>query len=311
MHSRQLKPHHRSMPRAAARYALAFIFTLLPYAAGADDPKDTAAPDKIQVVTNSIDMKLALIPAGKFLMGSPRSETERRSEEVQHEVVITKPFYLGVYEVTQREWLTVMGTKQRAVFDSARGGSPDHPMEDVLWPDAAGFCTKLSDQPEEKRAGRKYRLPTEAEWEYACRAGTTTAFHLGSKLSSQQANFNGSFPYGAVEKGPYVRKTAKVGSYKPSAFGLYDMHGNVAEWCSDWYDEDYYARSPAKDPLGPPMGVMSDDYGDFYKVVRGGSWLDDAAACRSASRLRAMRTNRYRLIGFRVACEVGTEKRGK
>ena len=262
-------------------------------------------------VTNSIGMKLVRIPAGAFKMGSPRDEAEREAEEVLHAVTITKSFYMGVYEVTQAEFREVMGAGERDLkpfFDSRRGGGPDHPMEVMLWKGAEAFCKKLSARPEEVAAGRKYRLPTEAEWEYACRAGTKTAFHFGDTLSSREANFNGNYPYGGAEKGKYLRVTAKVGSYEPNAFGLHDMHGNVAEWCADWYDPKGYANAEDEDPLGPPFGAHSDDYGNFYLVVRGGSWLDDARACRSAYREKAMHRNTYKLIGFRVVCEVESEK---
>lgn len=264
---------------------------------------------KIKVITNSIGIKLVRIPAGKFMMGSPRDEDERISEESLHEVEITKPYYLGVYEVKQREFSQINLPRQkkrqpRAHFNSSRGGGPDHPIEDILWQDAADFCAELSKRPAEKRAGRKYRLPSEAEWEYACRAGSKTTFHFGNSLSSKDANFNGNYPYAAT-KGPYVRKTVKAGSYKPNAFGLYDMHGNVAEWCADWYDKEYYEDSPVKDPLGPPVGVEPTGFfGNHYLVVRGGCWLDDARACRSAYRFKAMPRNTYRLIGFRVVCEL-------
>src|SRR5262249_4711820 len=144
----------------------------------------------------------------------------------------------------------------RPIFKADRGGGPDHPMENVLWAEAVEFCKRLSALAEEKRAARRYRLPTEAEWEYACRAGTTTPFHFGDSLSAKQANFNGNFPYGDAGKGPYLRQTAKVGSYLPNAWGLYDMHGNVAEWCADWYDPAYYKHSPREDPRGPAKGVM-------------------------------------------------------
>jgi formylglycine-generating enzyme required for sulfatase activity len=263
-----------------------------------------AVPQPQAAITNSIGMKLVLIPAGKFTMGSPLSEPEREQEEVPHEVVITQPFYMGAFEVTQREFARVKGNKPRAEFDSDRGGGPEHPMETLLWKDAADFCEQLSKLPEEQRAGRQYRLPSEAEWEYACRAGASTPFSFGDSLASVQANFNGAFPYGSAPPGPYLRKTAKVGSYKPNAFGLYDMHGNAWEWCADWYDANYYRNSPREDPLGPPTGVLPTDYGDFYVVVRGGSWLDDARGCRSAYRYRAMPENGYRLIGFRVVCDV-------
>ncbi len=270
-------------------------------------PEISAGPEsetKVEIITNSIGMKLALIPTGKFRMGSPRSEAERESEESQHEVTITKPFYMGVYEVTQAEYMKLMDPKNQAHFNSDRGGGAEYPMEDVLWTEADEFCRKLTALPDEIRAGRKYRLPTESEWEYACRAGTTTAFHFGESISSRQANFNGNFPYGNAEKGQYLRRTVKVGSYQPNNFGLYDMHGNVAEWCADWYDPDYYDASHDEDPRGPPVGVLSDDYENYYLVVRGGCWIDDARACRSAYRHRAMHRNKYRLIGFRVVCEV-------
>jgi formylglycine-generating enzyme required for sulfatase activity len=128
------------------------------------------------------------------------------------------------------------------------------PVDTVCWYDAVSFCERLSALPEEKAAGRVYRLPTEAEWEYACRAGTKTPFHYGKALSSRQANFDGNLPYGSAPKGPYLGRTCEVRSYKPNDFGLYQMHGNLYQWCSDWYGEDYYTHSPRKDPTGPEKG---------------------------------------------------------
>ena len=268
----------------------------------------TAQSSENDVVTNSIGMKLALIPAGKFEMGSPRTEPDRDAQETLHPVTITKPFRMGVYEVTIAEYSKVIeGTNYNntAVFKRSRGGGPNHPMENVEWTMANKFCELLSARDEERKAGRKYRLPTEAEWEYACRAGTSTAFHFGDSLSSHDANFNGKHPAGNGDSGPYLRKTAKVGCYKPNAFGLYDMHGNVAEWCSDFYDPEFYADSPDEDPKGPPFGVVATNFDDrFFVVVRGGCWLDESRACRSAYRFRAMPATQYRLIGFRVVCEV-------
>src|SRR5262249_53695278 len=162
-----------------------------------------------KVITNSLGMKLARIPAGKFQMGSPEAEAERDPEEVQHEVAITRPFYLGVSEVTQDQYQQLLG-KNPSFFQGKNGGGPDFPVDQVQWADAVAFCAKLSALPEEKKAGRTYRLPTEAEWEYACRAGTKTAFHGGDALSSAQANFNGIYPFGGAAKGPYLQKTAKV-----------------------------------------------------------------------------------------------------
>ena len=288
------------------------MFLTLEAAAGEDGPRPDA-PNDLRIITNSIGMKLSLIPAGNFMMGSPRSEFERDAKENLHEVVITKPFYMGVFEVTQAEFARIIPFDQqnRAVFDRDRGGGPNHPMENVSWEMADEFCKRLSAQPVEQRAGRKYRLPTEAEWEYACRGGTTTSFHFGDSLASLQANFNGNYPYGNADTGPYLRRTAKVGSYKPNAFGLHDIHGNVAEWCADWYDAEYYDNSPDQNPLGPPFGLSSDGFGEFYSVVRGGSWLDDARGCRSAYRYRAMRRMPNRLIGFRVVCEVESDANGQ
>ncbi len=192
------------------------------------------AQDRPKEITNSIGMKLVLIPAGKFMMGSPKDEKDRFDDEEQHEVEITKPFYMGVYDVTQAEYEKVMG-KNPSYFSAAGDGkdrvkdmdTTRFPVEMISWADAVEFCRKLSEMPEEKQAGRVYRLPTEVEWEYACRGGTVTAFHYGAALSSTQANFRGNFPYGGAAKGPYLERTTKVGSYQPNAYGLYDMHGNV------------------------------------------------------------------------------------
>jgi formylglycine-generating enzyme required for sulfatase activity len=259
--------------------------------------------------TNSIGMKLVLIPRGKFLMGSPKDEKDRNADEWQHEVEISRPFYLGVYAVTQKQYKEVMG-KNRSCFRADGGGkdkvkglvTDDFPVEQVSWHDAVEFCEKLSQLEKERRAKRTYRLPTEAEWEYACRAGTTTPFHFGKSLSSRQANFDGNYPYGKATKGPYLGRTCAVGSYKPNAFGLYDMHGNVWQWCNDWYDKDYYKDSPEKDPPGadkdPPPGVVR----DAPRVLRGGSWHWHGIGCRAALRNREDPREWADFIGFRVAC---------
>jgi formylglycine-generating enzyme required for sulfatase activity len=266
----------------------------------------TPAPaQEPQIITNSIDIKLARIPPGTFIMGSPRSEDERDDKEERHEVSITKAFYLGVYELKQSEYDAV--AKSGSIFKGE-----NNPVDNIEWIYAKNFCQTLSNLPEEKQAGRKYRLPTEAEWEYACRAGTSTAFHFGDSLSSDQANFNGKYPAGEGKQGKYLRKTVPVGSYDPNAFGLYDMHGNVAEWCADWYDPQYYLDSPDEDPLGPPFGVADTKFTNngtenFFVVVRGGCWADDGRACRSAYRYRAQPKTVYRLIGFRVACDIEGE----
>ncbi len=286
-------------PASHCKYWLGFfgvgvLVMLLGISLGAEP---AAQPKEI---TNSIGMKLVLIPAGKFLMGSPKDEKERFHGEVQHEVSITKPFNLGVYMVTQAEYEKVMGNNPS--YFSPKGDGKDEvedmdtshfPVEMVSWEDAIAFCKKLSELPEEKKAGRVYRLPTEAEWEYACRAGTKTVFHYGDSLSSKQANFDGNDPYGGADKGPNLNRTAKVGSYAPNAFGLYDMHGNVWEWCQDWYNGGYYKNSPKEDPPGPAQA--SD------RVVRGGSWYSHGWDCRSAGRHRLGPASRFASLGFRVA----------
>jgi formylglycine-generating enzyme required for sulfatase activity len=261
-------------------------------------------PANEQVLTNSVEMKLALIPAGKFLMGSPAGEAERDPEELQHEVAIAKPFYMGVHEVTQAQYQQVMG-KNPSHFNAKMGGGPNHPVEQVRWGEAMEFCGKLSNLKAETMAGRVYRLPTEAEWEYACRAGTATTYHFGKTLSSSQANCNGKYPYGEGPVGPNLQKTTKVGSYLPNAWGLYDMHGNVSEWCADWYDPDYYKNSPREDPKGPAKGVLGTGFAsDYFRVVRGGCWLDEARGCRAAYRFRLQSSEPYRIVGFRVVCSV-------
>jgi formylglycine-generating enzyme required for sulfatase activity len=167
-------------------------------------------------------------------------------------------------------------------------------VESVSYAEAVDFCRKLSAR--EKEAGRLYRLPTEAEWEYSCRGGAPSyqVSHFGDSFSSKQANFNGNYLSGGADKGPLLRRTEKVGSYDTkNGFGLCDMHGNVHEWCSDWYDKDYHATSPRRDPQGPARGV--------HRVYRGGSWCDLGLRCRSAARGKGAPAFRFSYVGFRVA----------
>jgi formylglycine-generating enzyme len=253
----------------------------------------------IPVTVNSIGMKLALIPPGSFWMGSLPEEANRYTDEdPRHRVDLTQSFLLGVYQVTQGEYERVMRTNP-SHFSRANGGSratrtttSRFPVENVSWYDAEKFCAKLSELPEEHRAGRVYRLPTEAEWEYACRAGMLLApFHVGPTLSATQANFDGNYPCGG-ERGAYLEHPTPVGSYPPNAFGLHDMHGNVWEWCSDWFDSEYYAQGPRTDPPGPPNGRV--------RVQRGGSWYSYGWACRSGQRSRAEPSDRNYRSGMRV-----------
>jgi uncharacterized protein (TIGR02996 family) len=247
-------------------------------------------------LTNTIGLELVLIPPGTFLMGSPNKEAGRSTDEGPvHEVAITRPFYLGVYEVTQEQYQRVTGNNPSHFKSVAGENMKLFPVENVSWEEAVAFCEKLSALPEEKQSGRVYRLPREAEWEYCCRGGAPSyqVFHFGNTLSSRQANFAGNYPYGRAGKGRYLERPCKVGSYAPNGFGLYDMHGNVWEWCHDWYQGDSYAQSPREDPPGPP--------GSSRRVIRGGSWHFDGSSCRSARRLWREPGIRSDHLGFRVA----------
>jgi formylglycine-generating enzyme required for sulfatase activity len=230
-------------------------------------------------ITNCIGMKLVLIPAGTFTMGSPMEEVGRIFNETPHEVTLTKSYFLGVYEVAQDQYEKVMGINP-SNFKGAK-----NPVEMVSWDDAVSFCKKLSDMPEEKAARRSYRLPTEAEWEYACRAGSTTAFSSGDTAESLGE-------YAWVGESANNGKPHPVGEKKPNRLGLYDMHGNVWEWCQDWYDVFYPPRA-ATDPQGPNGGK--------YRVVRGGCFFLDAANCRAAVHFSFLPTTRTFNCGFRVA----------
>jgi formylglycine-generating enzyme required for sulfatase activity len=255
------------------------------------------------VETNSIGMKLALIPPGDFQMGSPPSEDGRKDNERQHRVRITNVFYMGVHEVTQKAYQDLM-IKNPSYFSPGGAGKDQvrnldtnqFPVESVSWIDAVEFCRRLSASPAEQSAGRAYRLPTEAEWEYACRAGTTTPFDFGSRCDGTEANCNGNGSYGIGTAGPRLGRPTTVGSYTPNPFGLCDMHGNVWELCSDWYGEYGKSVEGAVDPVGAKIGS--------YRVERGGGWLDSAVYCRSAFRLTDQPPNRFyspSYLGFRVA----------
>ncbi len=203
---------------------------------------------------NGVMLEMNLIPTGMFMMGSPKDEKDRYENEDQHEVTTSKPFYMGIYQVTQEEWKGVMGSSNPSTEKGSR-----LPVTDVSWLDCQVFIKKLND----KKDG-VYRLPTEAEWEYSCRAGTTTAYSFGDSISPQDANYD--------ESG--FDKPVEVGSYEPNAFGLYDMHGNVFEWCGDWYKE--YTAKAVVDPKGPDSGKG--------RVLRGGSFFNSARYSRSANR---------------------------
>lgn len=245
-------------------------------------------------VSAPADTNLVFIQPGTFTMGSPTNEALRDLDETQHVVTISRGFWMGKYLVTQGDYLSVVGNNP-----SYFTGDPTRPVEQVSWVDAASYCTLRTAQ--ERAAGLiptnfVYRLPTESEWEYACRAGTTTACYLGSGLHSGQANFNGQYEYDASvgtsynPSGIYLQTTTPVGSYAANGWGLYDMSGNVWEWCQDWYGA--YPTGSVTDPQGAASGST--------RVERGGGWFSSGQYCRSAQRYSSGPTSTSSDIGFRV-----------
>ena len=237
------------------------------------------AYQKVFELSKGINLEMIYIPGGTFQMGS--ADNERDSDErPQHEVKI-QPFYLSKYPITQEQYQAVVGSNP-ASFKGAK-----RPVEQVSWDNAVDFCQKISQD------GRKYRLPSEAEWEYACRAGTTTPFYFGETITPDLVNYDGNNPYGKAPKGLYREETTDVGSFPPNAFGLYDMHGNVWEWCSDRWHENYN---------GAPTDGSSWETGTVDKrVQRGGSWGNNAVNCRCVNRFGDSAGGYDGNVGFRVA----------
>ena len=231
-------------------------------------------------------MEFARVSAGSFMMGSNTSVNEKPT----HKVIIQNGFWMGKFEVTIGEWKAVMGDipADMKTADAQFRDNERQPVVYVSWEDAQQFITKLNATGD----GYNYRLPTEAEWEYASRAGTATEFSFGDRLGSEQANFNGNLPFGSASKGNFLNKTAVVGSYQPNAWGLYDMHGNVWEWCQDWYDAGYYSKSPTADPWGASAGTS--------RVTRGGGWFFAGSYLRSAFRRANAPAFRGDGFGFRL-----------
>ncbi|MFO0929548.1 MAG: SUMF1/EgtB/PvdO family nonheme iron enzyme [Gemmataceae bacterium] len=227
-------------------------------------------------LADDVALTFALVPAGSFLMGSPEDEKDRyQNESPRHRVTISQPFYLGVFPVTQRQWEALMDSNPSTFTEGTR------PVESVAWPECQEFCQRLSE-----RVGRTCRLPYEAEWEYACRGGTTSSFYTGEGLAAMKragwCSYRGS--------SGSARRTRPVGQYLPNPFGLYDLHGNVREWCQD--DLRRYTRRPQVDPHGPLSGT--------YRVVRGGSWYYGAEDSRAACRYNRPIDYHLDYYGFRV-----------
>jgi formylglycine-generating enzyme required for sulfatase activity len=247
-----------------------------------------------------LGIKLCWCPPGRFIMGSPRTEPERRPGENQVSVTLTKGFWTGKYELTQGEWKRIAGPLP-GPLTAGGGEGEDFATYNVNFPEAEDFCRKLTAKAQaagELPPGWEFRLPTEAQWEYACRAGTTTATAFGDKISSSQANFQGK-PYNGAEPGPSLKRATKVGSYTPNAWGLCDMHGNMVEWCRDWY----HTRLPGgSDPdlHDAKSTATRNRTGDRSRSRRGSAFTDDGWASRSAFRQRFEPERRYDHIGFRV-----------
>jgi uncharacterized protein (TIGR02996 family) len=222
--------------------------------------------------TNAAGIRFAWVPAGTFLMGSPEGEEGRGEEEWQHRVTLSRGYYLSAHPVTQWQWQAVMGS------NPSRFPGDDLPVDNVSREACLHFCERLREIDD-----RPYRLPSEAEWEFACRAGTTGPFSFGPSISTEQANFAGYQVYGQGAEGEFRRQTTPVGRFPGNAFGLYDMHGNVWEWCADLFGP--YSHGDVRDPRGAILSTS--------RVARGGSWLDGPRFCRSACRGR--RTAGYRL----------------
>jgi formylglycine-generating enzyme required for sulfatase activity len=248
-------------------------------------------------LNENVTLEMVYIPGGTFLMGSPKDEPGRYDDESPQHQVTVQPFLMGIYPVTQAQWKAVV-TKCPTVIKRELNPDPSYfkgnnlPVEQITWYDAVEFCARLS-----RLTGKKYRLPSEAEWEYACRAGTTTPFHFGETITDKLANYNATFTYAEEPESEYRRKTTPVGSFTANAFGLYDMHGNVWEWCYDDWHGDYNDS--------PNEGIAwlernNDDSDNNSRVLRGGSWSYDPSACRSACRSSNNPAYRNNDFGFRL-----------
>ncbi len=286
-------------------------------------PKDgVTLSSGYRALENANNISYVLIRGGEFTMGSPLSEFDRQSwgsDGIQYQVIVSD-FYMGKYAVTVAEFrkfvyasgyhtdadkadYSVIGNRKAKMAEGVNWrygvsgimrpqSEENHPVVHVSWNDAVAYCKWLS-----AKTGKRFYLPTEAEWEYACRAGSRTPFNTGENLTTKQANYDGNYPYNNNPKGICRQNTVAVNSFAPNAWGLYNMHGNVEEWCSDWYSGGYYdeckARGTVTNPAGPEAGS--------YRVLRGGGWRSGAEYCRSADRICTSPDNQEHYIGFRLA----------
>jgi len=237
-------------------------------------------------LSESVTLDMVYIPSGKFMMGAPETEKSSRDNERPQHLVTVPAFFMGQYPITQAQYEAVMGANPSRFKD--KPDSDRRPVENVSWDGANEFCKRLSD-----RTNREYQLPSEAQWEYACRAGTSTPFHFGETISTELANYNGNYTYANGEKGLYREETTPVGYFGvANEFGLSDMHGNVWEWCLDTWHNNY---------KGAPMdGSARIELNKTSHLLRGGSWINFPRNCRSACRNNLDRDNHYYYFGFRV-----------
>jgi formylglycine-generating enzyme required for sulfatase activity len=266
------------------------------------DHHSAQATGFIQDLANDTQLEMMLVPGGTFIMGSPPEELGHQEDESPQHSVTVQPFFMGKYQVTQAQWRFVAHLPQvnkelnpdpsNFKGDGSTSLTNHRPVEQVSWEDAVEFCDRLS-----QYTGRTYRLPSEAEWEYACRAGTTTPFHFGETITTDLVNYNGNYTYGQGSKGVYRKETTEVGRFGvANNFGLYDMHGNVWEWCQDDWHNDYE---------GAPIdgsAWLNNEEDNNGKLLRGGSWNGNFQDCRSAYRINSNLDSSYYGIGFRVVC---------
>jgi len=248
-----------------------------------------SARQKIEDLGNGIKLEMVYIPGGSFFMGSPENETERESDESpQHEVTL-QPFYMSKYPITQNQYQAIMENNPSSFKGESR------PVENVNWHNAIEFCQKLS-----QKTGKIYRLPSESQWEYACRAGTTTPFYFGETITSELVNYNGNYSYGNAPKGKYRRETTDVGSFPPNAFGLYDMHGNVWEWCQDIWHDNYNGAPNNGNPWEREENGLFRTIFSGTRVLRGGCWYVYSRSCRCAKRYHFITDFQISTKGFRI-----------
>lgn len=340
----ELFPGRNQTPIRVIGQDVVGVFALAPVL---QRPKATAALARMkpgETMKNSLGMPLVLLPRGSYLKGSPKSEYLRRADEEYRTVVLQKRILMGIYEVTQGEYQAVMGSNPSHFSPQGAGAdvlgtlkSTRFPVEQVSWNDAVEFCQRLSELPEEVAANRIYRLPTESEWEFACRAGSTEAFSTGQIIEGSQANIRSDDPYWYARRAPSLKRTQTVGRFPPNSFGLHDMHGNVMEWCHDYYNPKPSGLSLSILDLSSgeedPQGMLEQIHellnapitANFsaeqksnmweaarnpsgpktgtHRVLRGGSYISDVAQCRSAARRSQPEDYTHKALGFRVICE--------